>query len=490
MQSNLLSFVLQGSAKLVKDDENFRKKQCIEEKRISNVKNTFMDSMYNIPEKSISYEQLLRHKRNLTMIPVDTSFSSQGPTPFNAYELKNGVFSVPRFYGIDHFGSPVKDKTKEGVEMIHHQFKGTLNEVQKDACEAMISRFSSQTKGGMLVLPCGYGKTVCAIYIACRMKRRTLVLVHKAFLVDQWKERAKAFVPGCTVGKIQQNIVDADADFVIGMIQSFSKREYPKEILEKFGQVIIDESHHMAAPVLHKALRQIPCRYIVSLSATPDRRDGLTNLLYWSMGTICYKIDRKPEHTLVSCVLYTGGKRKEILYRDGKISMALMLNALVSDVSRNEIIADRILSCYKNDRYIIVLTDRIKQLNMLHIMLNNKGIPFEDIGFYIGSTKNDDRELSSRKRIILSTYTMAKEGLDIPRLDTLVLGTPKGDIVQASGRIQRKNSEKKTPLIIDIVDTFSVFEQLRWKRWSFYRKELFQCQSYEVEENKFIPWYE
>ena len=308
------------------------------------------------------------------MIPVDTSFSSQGPVAFNAYELKDGIFSVPRFYGIEHFGPPVTDITRKGVEMIQHEFKGTLNEVQKDACDAMISRFDSQRKGGMLVLPCGYGKTVCAIYIACRMKRRTLVLVHKAFLVDQWRERAKSFVPGCTVGKIQQNIVDADADFVIGMIQSFSKREYPKEILEKFGHVIIDESHHMAAPILHKALRQIPSKYILSLSATPDRRDGLTNLLYWSMGTICFKIDRKPEHTLVSCVLYTGGKRKEILYRDGKISMALMLNALVSDQSRNEIIADRILSCYHNDRFIIVLTDRIKQLNILHLMLNNKGI--------------------------------------------------------------------------------------------------------------------
>jgi len=454
---------------------------------IKNIEGSILDSMYSIPEHKLSREELARHKRTLTMIPIDSSFSNQAPVQFEAFESKNGILSVPRFYGLDTWGLPESDMTTLGADMDVHKFSGILNPVQQEACSETLLRLNGSKKGGMLVLPCGYGKTVCALFIASQMKRRTLVLVHKAFLVDQWRERAETFLPGCTVGKIQQNTVNYEADVVIGMVQSLSKREYASEVMSSFGFLLIDESHHMAAPVLHKALRQIPARYVVGLSATPERRDGLTTLLYWSMGSICYKIDRAPEHTLVSCMLYQGGKRKEIVYKDGRISMPLMLNALVVDDERNKLIANRMKECYDNERYIIVLTDRIKQLHALYVLLSKLGVLAKDIGYYIGTTSEAERKTSSECRIILSTYTMAKEGLDIPRLDTLILATPKGDIVQASGRVQRKHSEKKTPLIIDVIDTFSVFEQLRWKRWAFYRKENFTCQTYDATDD--VQWF-
>lgn len=410
---------------------------------VKSIPGSVVSSVYTVPEARLSLDELARHKRNLTMTPIDSSFSNQTPIQFNAYESANGFLHVPRFYGFEHWGSPQFDRTSIGVDMVADSFSGKLNSIQQDACRTTIERLNGPLRGGMVVLPCGYGKTVCALYIASQMKRRTLVLVHKGFLVEQWKERANTFLPGCSVGKIQQNVVNAEADIVIGMVQSLSKREYDSNIMSTFGTLIIDESHHMAAPILHKALRHIPARYIVGLSATPNRRDGLTCLLYWSMGSICYKIERQPEHTLVSCVLYQGGKRKEILYKDGRISMPLMLNSLIEDDTRNEIIAERMIACYNNNRYIIVLTDRIKQLQKLYVLLSNQGIPAKDMGFYIGTTKALERAASSECRIILSTYSMAKEGLDIPRLDTLVMATPKGDIVQASGRVQRKHSEKK-----------------------------------------------
>tara|TARA_B110000008_G_scaffold87904_1_gene89944 strand:+ start:7717 stop:9174 length:1458 start_codon:yes stop_codon:yes gene_type:complete len=484
MTQTLLPFILKGVSEVIDTSE----KKSRTSTPTKSIPNSTLDSMYNVPEKYFNKEELARHKRTLTMIPIDTSFSNQSPVQFDAFESKNGILSVPRFYGIEHFGKPENDETKLGVEMQTSHFTGKLNTVQEDACSQILERLDSAIKGGLVVLPCGYGKTVCALYIAAQKKRRTLVLVHKAFLVEQWQERAETFIPGCTVGKIQQNIIKHDADIVIGMVQSFSKRTYPAEIMSNFGMLIIDESHHMAAPVLHRALRQIPSRYIVSLSATPDRRDGLTRLLYWSMGSICYKIDRKPEHTLVSCMIYEGGTRKEIQYRDGRISMPLMLNALVEDDARNTLISDRVAACYHSERYTIILTDRIKQLHIIFVKLSKQGIPAKDMGYYIGTTSAADRAISSECRIILSTYSMAKEGLDIPRLDTLVLATPKGDIVQAGGRVQRKHAEKKVPLIIDVVDTYSVFEQLRWKRWKFYKKEGFNCQSYET-NNENTPWF-
>lgn len=485
MQQTLLPFVLKGECQCL-DSEDIRPQNT--DDTMQCIPNSTIDSMYHIEERYLSKESVARHKRTLTMIPIDMSFSNQPPVQFSTYESKDGILSVPRFYGLEHWGPACNDNTSLGVPFSDVSFDGTLNNIQEEACNATITRLQSDKKGGILVLPCGYGKTVCALYIAKYMERRTIVLVHKAFLVEQWKERAKHFIPGCTVGKIQQNTINADADIVIGMVQSLSKRNYDIDIMKSFGTVIIDESHHMAAPILHKALRQIPARYIVSLSATPDRRDGLTTLLYWSMGSICYRIERQPEHTFVSCMLYEGGKRKEIKYKDGKISMPLMLNALVDDDVRNSVIAEKIYQCFHKGRYIIILTDRIKQLNTLYVMLNKKNITHDDMGYYIGTTKAEERYLTSSKKIILSTYSMAKEGLDIPRLDTLILATPKGDIIQSSGRIQRKHAQKKIPLIIDIVDTFSVFEQLRWKRWSFYRTEKFACQTYAC-LNEEADWY-
>jgi predicted helicase len=167
-----------------------------------------------------------------------------------------------------------------------------------------------------------------------------------------------------------------------------------------------------------------------------------------------------------------------------------MLNALAKDNTRNNIIAERMKECYGNNRHIIVLSDRISQLEELHnILVNYKHIPEEDIAYYIAKTTAKDRKLAEEKRIILSTYSMAKEGLDIPRLCAVVFATPKGDVVQASGRVQRKHPDKGVPLIIDIVDTFSIFEQLRWKRFAFYKAESFQCQTLNVQDPN-AQWFQ
>lgn len=480
-QQSLLPFVLSGKATLSPPHPTSPVKAH------KTIPNSQMGAAYSIQWNRLSNNELQRHKKELTMIPQDGAYSGQATPPFNAFWEDEEWLHVPRFYGYNQWGPPSTVNLVEG-EPMHVAFNGRLNPVQEDATEQTLHKLEAAPHGALLVLPCGYGKTVCALYIAQRLKRRTLVLVHKAFLVQQWHERAAHFLPDATRGKIQQNVVDADADIVVGMVQSISKRDYPERVLSKFGTVIIDEAHHMSAPVFSRALRCLPAQYILGLSATPDRKDGMTCLLYYSMGPVAHRIERKPEHTLVSCILYEGGKRKEIKYRDGRISMPLMLNALVADEARNVVIADQIVKYLAVDRNIIVLTDRIVQLHTLMDLLIKRGTPAEYISFYIGTTPASERQEASERRCILSTYSMAKEGLDIPRLDTLIMATPKGDIVQASGRIQRKHPDKRTPLIVDVVDTFSVFEALRWKRWNFYRKEEFNCQTYSA-SNADAPWF-
>ena len=452
------------------------------------IKGSKIRSMYSIPKRAISESELANHKRSLTLCAHDTGFG-QSPPPFQVYVETDQRLFVPRFYGMDQWGVPEEIEASAGEPMTI-PFQGSLNEVQTMAVDDSLKKLNAHRIGGaMLVLPCGYGKTVCALNICSKIKRRTLVLVHKTFLVEQWHERARTFLPNATLGIIRQDTIDSDADIAVGMIQSVSKRAYPLELMSKFGFIIVDEAHHMSAPVFSLALRHCPAEKILALSATPERRDGLTCLLYWSMGSICHRIERKPEHTLVSCMIYEGGSRKEIVCRNGQISIASMLNTLAGDPARNNIIADRLKECHSKGRYIIVLSDRIKQLELLtELLIQHKNIDESDIGFYIGTTNQSNRAISAKRKIIMSTYMMAKEGLDIPRLDTICFATPKGDVVQASGRIQRKHAEKKTPLIIDIVDTFSIFEQLRWKRWKFYRNESFQCQTYNTQDKE-ADWY-
>lgn len=477
---SLLPFVLSGKASLspqpTADAPTVKRK----------LQNTTMGASYTVRVEEMTDVELQCHKRELTMVPIDNGYNGSTNASFDAYQTDDVLLHVPRFYGYAQWGAPTTWDVSDG-EAMTMPFAGTLNAVQQTATSSTLAQLKKAPHGALLVLPCGYGKTVCALWLAQALGRRTLVLVHKGFLVQQWHERARMFLPNARLGIIQQNKIETDADIVVGMVQSISKREYG-ELLRVFGTVIIDEAHHMSAPVFNKALHCLPARYVCGLSATPERKDGLTNLLYHSMGTIAHRIERAPEHTLVSCMLYEGGKRKEIKYRDGRVSMPLMLNALVTDDARNLMIAQHIARFLNAGRHVIVLTDRIVQLKVLHKMLLEHGVQNEAMGYYIGTTSVSERESSSHKPCILSTYSMAKEGLDIPRLDTLVMATPKADIVQASGRVQRKHPEKATPLIVDIVDTFSVFEALRWKRWNFYRNEKFNCQTFDV-SNDDVEWF-
>ena len=459
------------------------------QKKQVQIRGTSIQSLYCIPKFEISTATLEEHKKVLTLTPRDTGFG-QAPASFTVYVESKESLYVPRYYGIEHYGMPDVINASDG-QVMNHPFSGSLNDVQLDAVNETVQKLNENVIGGaMLVLPCGYGKTVCALNICTRMKRKTLVLVHKTFLVEQWHERAKQFIPDASLGIIRQDKFDADADIVVGMIQSISKRSYDSDMMRRFGLVIVDEAHHMSAPVFSMALREVSACKILALSATPERKDGLTSLLYWSMGSICHRIERKPEHTLVSCILYDGGARKEIKMRNGQVSLPSMLNALAKDNIRNNLIAEHMKECYNNNRHIIVLSDRICQLEELHnILVNYKHIPEEDVAYYIAKTNAKDRKLAEKKRIILSTYSMAKEGLDIPRLCTVVFATPKGDVIQASGRVQRKHPDKSVPLIIDVVDTFSIFENLRWKRFGFYKAESFQCQTLNAQDPN-AQWFQ
>ena len=167
-------------------------------------------------------------------------------------------------------------------------FNGELRDHQIIAVEKYIKSALS-VGGGLLELHTGAGKTVIALNIISRLNKKTLIIVHKEFLLRQWVERIEQFLPDARVGTIKQNIIETeDKDIVIGMLQSLSMKDYPIEMFNEYGLTIVDECHHISSEVFSRALFKIVTKYTLGLSATIKRKDGLTKVIKWFLGDIVY----------------------------------------------------------------------------------------------------------------------------------------------------------------------------------------------------------
>lgn len=450
---------------------------------------TRVAATYEVPVGQLDRRILRKHTDALTMVPKD-AYQRAEDVSFPAYSLTEDVLRVPRWYGNRAFGPAKEDATQVGTQLsdeVSH-FSGRVQEHQVDPIQAVLQSFWNEgtpsPRGGMICLGCGQGKTVCALNIVSRLKRKTIVLCHKAFLIDQWRDRASSFLPNANVGILRQSKAEVDADIVIASLQSVAMRDYDEATFQEFGLLIIDEAHHLSAPCLSRAIQKLPMRYVLALSATPERRDGLTSLLYDSMGPILYRSERPQEHVMVSRLIYSNRSRHiEILGRDGKPMFSRMLNKLSDDAERTAIAAQHIHLHLSNGRQIIVLSDRISQLEAMSSAVVALGTDADNVALYIGRCSAAERERASTKQLILSTYSLAREGLDLGRLDTLCLLSPSSSVEQAVGRILRPNDKKKTPLVIDVVDPFSLFSRMSQKRLKYYRSR-----SYEIQDGSTVDW--
>lgn len=424
---------------------------------------------------------------SLTVTPIANLCCPVKPAPLRTAHLSEDkkTLHLPRFLGLRAFGPPPNDERTYGRSFFPLAvlrpapapvtFATALKPVQVDACTAALAQLRD-VGGAMLVLPCGFGKTVCALWLAWTLGRQTLVLVHSDALAAQWQDRVATFLPGCRVGRIQRDVVDTDGcGIVVGMIQSVVKREYAPELLRSFGTIVVDECHHVAAPMFMKSLEKLPARHVLGLSATPDRSDGLGVALEWFMGPIAYRAQRSQDRVDVEIVTFTGGPEREVLDRKGNPKCSTMITSLATDGPRTVLMKELVSAQVVAGRNVIVLSDRREQLRALHTMLVEDH-PDTVIAEIVGGTKPAARDHGfEHASVILSTYMYASEGLDIPRLDTLVLATPRGTIEQSVGRILRPFTGKKRPRVIDVKDPFSLFEGMSWKRHRYYKS-----QSYNV----------
>lgn len=428
---------------------------------------------YTILKKDITESKLLDIKTKLMIKPYMPGSPFKIETSYPAFRESNKKLYLPRYYGEKIFGAPKEYKLSEGDD-ISLTFNGELREYQKPTIYKYLDHVKNGG-GGLLELYCGWGKTDSTIYIIGKLKKKTLIIVHKSFLMDQWIERINKYFPNARIGKIQGQTIDIDnKDIVIGMLQSLSMKDYPTSIFDTFGFTIIDEVHHISSEVFSCALFKIVTKYMLGLSATMDRKDGTTTVFKMFLGNVVDKQvrDKSDVVTVRSIVYKTTDEEFNKVETDfkGNTAIAKMIGKICTYNYRSEFIIKIIADMLKeNPKQQIMLISQYKNiLNYMYSSIQHKNIA--TIGYYIGGMKQEELKKSESKQIVLATYTMAAEGLDIKTLSTLFMITPMTNIEQAVGRILRQKHEFGAT-VVDIVDNHTNFQNQWTKRKRFYKKQ-------------------
>ena len=382
------------------------------------------------------------------------------PPIFPVYRESPKKIYIPRYYGIHNYGPPEAIKIPQGTD-INIEFNGDLRDYQNNIIDIYMKHTDKVWGGGgLLEIPCGRGKTVIALKIIATLKKKTLVIVHKGFLLNQWIERIEQFLPTAKVGRIQGQILDIEGkDIVIGMLQSLSMKEYPEDLFSQFGLTIVDECHHISSEVFSRSLQKIITFYTLGLSATMQRKDGLSKVFKMFLGDIVYKEKREDEDpVLVKAIEFksTDADFNEMCYDyRGNPAYSTMISKLCVFSHRSEFILKVIQHELKQKagQQMMILAHNKNLLTYLYKAIEHRNIA--TVGYYVGGMKELDLKKSETCQVIIATYSMAAEALDIKTLTTLLLATPKTDIIQAVGRILRVKHER--PLVIDIIDTHEVF---------------------------------
>jgi len=455
---------------------------------------------YGILKSSLTEKDLEHLKKDLTMVPrvnfdagtaKNKNSNSAEDLTFQLYSENDKRIYIPRYYGLQKYGAPSLCKLTGGAD-ININFIGSLREAQQEPISNFLKAAKDPLKmGGIISVPCGFGKTIMSLYIACSLKKKTIFISHKDFLNQQFLDTIKQFAPDAKVGIIKQKKVDVvGKDFVIASLQSLAMRDYDASIFDDIGFVIIDEVHHTGAQVFCKAFRNLNNPVILGLSATLNRKDGMRKVFEYYIGKSVYTMKNKEfcdvnvqvHKYFETHVDYSTVK----LMWNGKENGAGMINNVCTFKPRTEFIISLLMDILRKEpeRRVLILSERRNQLKDIEsYIIENKiaeagGVP--GYGFYVGGMKQTDLAITAEKQIILATYQLASEGFNVPSLNTIIFASPISDIQQSIGRILREPPEKRkyTPLCIDILDDFSIFKRKGGARLKFYNNNKYKVSFY------------
>jgi superfamily II DNA or RNA helicase len=413
---------------------------------------------YSIAKSVLTKQQDAWLRNELTVKPVAPPPYDKGLKAFPVYFESSERLYLPRDWALKKFGDPDADTRSEGTSLREElKFKGKLRDEQMP----IVNTFLASDANGLICVPCGYGKTFMAIWLALKIKKRFMVVVHKEFLLSQWKKELENCVPGIRLGIVQGPLcqIGPEYDGVLIMIQTLCSetRSYTAQTFKDFGFAIFDECHHLGAEFFSRSLLRIQCKNMLGLSATPDRKDGLSKIFLWFLGPVSYQIKTREADDTVRVIAYrfesddVAFKKTPVNYK-GEVIRARLINQIAEFKPRTKYLSDRLITFVKEGRKLLILSDRLGHLSDFEADFKAAGIT--DLGYYIGGMKQKVLDESEKKAVILATFAMAAEAMNIPALNTILLATPKSNIEQSVGRIlrEKKEARKFSPLILDVID--------------------------------------
>ncbi len=356
-------------------------------------------------------------------------------------------------------------------------------------------------ENGVLVAPPGIGKTVIACSIIGKRKVRTLILVQRKQLMDQWKSRLSDFltINSEKIGVLSGNTKKMTGIIDIAMLQTLTRMKEAECLLSNYEQVIIDECQHIPPFSFESVIKIIPARYFLGLTATPYRKDGHQPIIFMQCGPIRYEMED-----------VTGVRLdKRVIVRETSFSMPHEAGSqppihevweeMSSDFDRLNLIAHDVEQILRSGRFPLILSERKKHLRLLSESIHEKIGVFPAKEFFFASEMGKKARKKALEEIqetlgtnirpyILATGSLIGEGFDLPELDTLVLGMPiafKGRVVQYAGRLHRKTASKSDILIYDYLDkssglTISMFR----KRIAAYKKMGYRIEMNSADGNR------
>ena len=409
----------------------------------------------------------------------------QNPEFYKAQAMRLSTYNKPRVIACgqefpEHIGLPrgcltdtlalltahrirpdLRDERYTG-QPIEVEFIGQLRVLQEDAVGQILKH-----DDGILCAPTAFGKTAVAAWLIAKRKVNTLVIVHRQQLLDQWMERLGMFLnlPAKSIGHVGGGKSDRTGCVDVAVIQSLYRKEEVKDLVAEYGQVIVDECHHISAFTFEQVMRQVKAKYIVGLTATPTRKDGHHPIIYMQCGPARFKMSARTmtestpfEHKVTP--RYTefrmAPERTEVTIQD-------IYAAVVDDERRNQLIADDVAHAIAAGRCPLLLTGRTEHLQYFATRLANAA---KHIFILKGGMGKKQRRTTadalaavpeSEPRVILATGSYIGEGFDDARLDTLFLAMPiswKGTLQQYVGRLHRLHDGKRLVQVYDYVDNY------------------------------------